>query len=84
MAQSQLHKQSLPAWATNDTSSYINGISAWIASQKSVLGQVKVDDKSSIITAISELLNLLYLKGKQYILTRFQHSHNFLVVYYFQ
>ena len=71
MAQSQLHKQSLPAWATNDASSYINGISAWIASQKSVLGQVKVDDKSSRITAISELLNLLYLKGKQYILTIF-------------
>lgn len=41
----------------------IHMVSAWMASQKSVLGQVKVDEKSNEITAIPELLNLLYLKG---------------------
>ena len=34
-----------------------------MASQRLVLGQVKVDEKSNEITAIPELLNILYLKG---------------------
>lgn len=41
----------------------IHMVSAWMASQRLVLGQVKVDEKSNEITAIPKLLNLLYLKG---------------------
>jgi predicted transposase YbfD/YdcC len=41
----------------------IHMVSAWNASQRLVLGQVKVDEKSNEITAIPELLNLLSLKG---------------------
>ncbi len=41
----------------------IHNVSAWMASQRLVLGQVKVDEKSNEITAIPELLNFLYLKG---------------------
>ena len=38
-------------------------ISAWACDQQFVLGQRKVDDKSNEITAITELLALLTLKG---------------------
>jgi predicted transposase YbfD/YdcC len=41
----------------------IHMISAWSASQRLVLGQAKVDDKSNEITAIPKLLDLLTLKG---------------------
>ncbi|MEI2581838.1 ISAs1 family transposase, partial [Scytonema sp. PRP1] len=41
----------------------IHMVSAWSTSQRLVLGQVKVDEKSNEITAIPELLNLLCLKG---------------------
>lgn len=38
-------------------------VSAWAADMGLLLGQCKVDDKSNEITAIPELLRLLYLKG---------------------
>lgn len=38
-------------------------VSAWATQNRLVLGQRKVDDKSNEITAISELLELLHLKG---------------------
>ncbi len=41
----------------------IHMVSAWATSQKLVLGQVKVDEKSNEITAIPELLKVLDLKG---------------------
>ncbi len=41
----------------------IHMVSAWMASQRLVLGQVKVTEKSNEITAIPELLNILFLKG---------------------
>ncbi len=41
----------------------IHMVSAWATSQKLVLGQLKVDDKSNEITAIPSLIKLLELKG---------------------
>jgi predicted transposase YbfD/YdcC len=38
-------------------------VSAWAAHNRLTLGQVKVDEKSNEITAIPELLRLLYVKG---------------------
>lgn len=38
-------------------------VSAWAARNGLALGQVRVDDKSNEITAIPELLKVLYLKG---------------------
>jgi predicted transposase YbfD/YdcC len=38
-------------------------VSAWCSSDKLVLGQVKTDGKSNEITAIPELLDLLFIKG---------------------
>lgn len=41
----------------------IHMVSAWASSNRLVLGQLKVDEKSNEITAIPELLRLLALKG---------------------
>ena len=41
----------------------IHIVSAWCSGNKLVLGQVKTDDKSNEITAIPELLDLLFIKG---------------------
>ena len=41
----------------------IHMVSAWASQNKLVFGQVKVDDKSNEITAIPELLQMLYIKG---------------------
>ena len=38
-------------------------VSAWAARNRLTLGQVKIDEKSNEITAIPELLRLLYVKG---------------------
>lgn len=43
--------------------SNIHIVSAWSSRDKLVLGQVKTDEKSNEITAIPELLDLLFLKG---------------------
>ncbi len=43
--------------------SAIQMVSAWATTNKLVLGQVKVDDKSNEITAIPELLKILELSG---------------------
>jgi predicted transposase YbfD/YdcC len=42
---------------------FVHMVSAWAARNRVVLGQVKTEEKSNEITAIPELLNLLYLKG---------------------
>ena len=41
----------------------IHMVSAWASSQRLVLGQVKVDEKSNEITALPALLQMLALKG---------------------
>lgn len=41
----------------------IHMVSAWAASNRLVLGQIKVDEKSNAITALPALLELLALKG---------------------
>ncbi len=38
-------------------------VSAWVSSQRLVMGQIKVNEKSSEITAIPKLLDILCLKG---------------------
>ena len=38
-------------------------VSAWANTNRLVLGQVKVDEKSNEITAIPKLLKVLYLEG---------------------
>lgn len=43
--------------------SLIHVVSAWAGKNKLVLGQVKTDEKSNEITAIPELLEVLFLKG---------------------
>jgi predicted transposase YbfD/YdcC len=48
---------------TKNNKSMIHMVSAWLTSQRLVLGQVKVDEKSNEITAIPELLKVLCLKG---------------------
>ena len=42
---------------------FVHMVSAWATRNCVVLGQVKVDDKSNEITAIPELLGMLFLKG---------------------
>src|SRR5690606_27826413 len=42
---------------------FVHMVSAWAASNRVVLGQLKTDDKSDEITAIPKLLDLLKLKG---------------------
>ena len=39
-------------------------VSAWSAANGISLGQVKVDDKNNEITAVSEFLNIMGIKGK--------------------
>lgn len=46
-----------------DSKSAIHIVSAWAASNRLVLGQVKVSDKSNEITAIPNLLKMLELTG---------------------
>lgn len=41
----------------------IHMVSAWVAANQIVLGQIKVDDKTNEITAIPELLKLLDIEG---------------------
>ena len=41
----------------------IHIVSAWCSKNNLVLGQVKTEEKSNEITAISELLDLLFIKG---------------------
>lgn len=41
----------------------IHIVNAWCSSNKMVLGQVKTEEKSNEITAVPELLDLLFLKG---------------------
>jgi predicted transposase YbfD/YdcC len=48
---------------TKNDKGAIHMVSAWMASQRLVLGQVKVNEKSNEITAIPELLKVLCLKG---------------------
>lgn len=43
--------------------SAIHMVSAWVAKNRLVLGQVKTEEKSNEITAIPELLKLLEIKG---------------------
>ena len=47
----------------NNDQSAIQMVSAWATTNKLVLGQVKVDEKSNEITAIPELLKVLELPG---------------------
>jgi predicted transposase YbfD/YdcC len=42
---------------------FVHMVSAWATRNRVVLGQVKTEEKSNEITAIPELLGLLYLKG---------------------
>ena len=46
-----------------DNPSFVHMVSAWCNTNKMVLAQEKVDDKSNEITAIPALLNILVLKG---------------------
>lgn len=47
----------------NSDQSAIQMVSAWATTNKLVLGQVKVNEKSNEITAIPELLKVLELSG---------------------
>lgn len=47
----------------NSDQSAIKTVSAWATTNKLVLGQVKVNEKSNEITAIPELLKVLELNG---------------------
>jgi predicted transposase YbfD/YdcC len=47
----------------NQEKSPIHIVSAWMNKNNLVLGQVKTDEKSNEITAIPELLDLLFIKG---------------------
>ena len=38
-------------------------VNAWCSENKMILGQVKTDDKSNEITAVPELLDMLFIKG---------------------
>jgi predicted transposase YbfD/YdcC len=51
------------AFNKNGSQGHIHMVSAWSSSQRLVLGQTKVDDKSNEITAIPALLELLAIKG---------------------
>lgn len=50
---------------TGQEKSPIHIVSAWCSQNSLCLGQVKTDEKSNEITAIPELLDLLYLKGSK-------------------
>ena len=41
----------------------IHLVNAWCSSNKMIIGQVKTDEKSNEITAVPELLDLLFVKG---------------------
>jgi predicted transposase YbfD/YdcC len=41
----------------------IHIVNAWCSANKMILGQVKTDDKSNEITAVPELLDMLFIKG---------------------
>lgn len=41
----------------------IHIVNAWCSSNKMILGQVKTDEKSNEITAVPELLDMLFIKG---------------------
>jgi predicted transposase YbfD/YdcC len=41
----------------------LNIVSAWTSENNMVLGQVKTNEKSNVITAIAELLELLDVRG---------------------
>ena len=51
------------SYDSNKEKAAIHMVSAWATANRLVLGQVKVDEKSNEITAIPELLRILYLKG---------------------
>ncbi|SHI01519.1 ISAs1 family transposase [Clostridium grantii] len=51
------------AFDTDDKKSPVHIVSAWASENGMVLGQVKTDEKSNEITAISELLDLLFVKN---------------------
>ena len=52
-----------PSYKKGGKQGAIHMVNAWAASQRLVLGQRKVDEKSNEITAIPELIKLLQLKG---------------------
>lgn len=41
----------------------IHIVNAWCSSNKMIIGQVKTDEKSNEITAVPELLDMLFIKG---------------------
>ncbi len=43
--------------------SAIHLVNAWCSSNKMILGQVKTDEKSNEITAVPELLDMMFIKG---------------------
>ena len=51
------------AFDTDDKKSPIHIVSAWASENGMVLGQVKTDEKSNEITAIPELLDLLFVEN---------------------
>lgn len=51
------------AFDTDDKKSPIHIVSAWASENGMVLGQVKTDEKSNEITAIPELLDLIFVKN---------------------
>lgn len=51
------------AFDTDDKKSPIHIVSAWASDNGMVLGQVKTDEKSNEITAIPELLDLIFVKN---------------------
>lgn len=51
------------AFDTEDKKSPIHIVSAWASENGMVLGQVKTDEKSNEITAIPELLDLIFVKN---------------------
>lgn len=51
------------AFDTDDKRSPIHIVSAWASENGMVLGQVKTDEKSNEITAIPELLDLIFVKN---------------------
>lgn len=51
------------AFDTNDKKSPIHIVSAWASENGMVLGQVKTNEKSNEITAIPELLDLIFVKN---------------------
>jgi predicted transposase YbfD/YdcC len=51
------------AFDTDDKKSPVHIVSAWASENGMVLGQVKTDEKSNEITAIPELLDLIFVKN---------------------